>query len=306
MGGRIKLDRDAAEKAVGGIAGRLGVALVDAAYAIHTTSNHNMITAIEDITVREGINPRDSYLVCGGGATACHIGEMAAVLGIDRVMVPKFAAGLSALGGLISDIRFEESATWHTAAPRFDLEDVNRVLERLCERGRAFLERAGVSEADRRFEYVYLGRYEYQSWEIEVPFEVGEGSVTEQHVLRLVQAFHDMHERIYTIKDEDDTVEFTTWKVRAVGQNRARERRVGTTIARQDSMPVPKAHRSVYIHDQDGMSDVPIYDGNALGKGAQIDGPAVIEEETFTTLLLNGQSALVDARGNYLITVAPT
>jgi N-methylhydantoinase A len=306
LGGRIKLDRDAAEKAVGGIAGRLGIALVDAAYAIHTTSNHNMITAIEDITVREGINPRDSYLVCGGGATACHIGEMAAVLGIDRVMVPKFAAGLSALGGLISDIRFEESATWHTAAPRFDLEGVNRVLERLCERGRAFLERAGVSEADRRFEYVYLGRYEYQSWEIEVPFEVGEGSVTEQHVPRLVQAFHDMHERIYTIKDEDDTVEFTTWKVRAVGQNRARERRVGTTIARQDSMPVPKAHRSVYIHDQGGMSDVPIYDGNALGQGAQIDGPAVIEEETFTTLLLNGQSALVDARGNYLITVAPT
>ena len=54
------------------------------------------------------------------------------------------------------------------------------------------------------------------------------------------------------------------------------------------------------------MSDVPIYDGNALGKGARIDGPAVIEEETFTTLLLNGQSALVDARGNYLITVART
>ena len=77
------------------------IAITVVAYAIHTTSNHNMITAIEDITVREGINPRDSYLVCGGGATACHIGEMAAVLGIDRVMVPKFSAGLSALGGMI-------------------------------------------------------------------------------------------------------------------------------------------------------------------------------------------------------------
>jgi N-methylhydantoinase A len=282
---------------------RLGIPLVDAAYAIHTTSNHNMITAIEDITVREGINPRDSYLVCGGGATACHIGEMAVVLGIDRVMVPKFSAGLSALGGLISDIRFEESATWHTAAPRFDLEGVNRVLERLRERGRAFLKRAGVPESDRRFEYVYLGRYEYQSWEIEVPFELAEGRVAQEDVPPLVQAFHDMHERIYTIKDEDDTVEFTTWKMRAVGENRARERRVGTAIARQDGLPVPKGHRSVYIHDQGGMSDAPIYDGNTLGQGARIEGPAVIEEETFTTLLLNGQSALVDARGNYLITV---
>jgi N-methylhydantoinase A/oxoprolinase/acetone carboxylase beta subunit len=86
--------------------------------------------------------------------------------------------------------------------------------------------------------------------------------------------------------------------VRAVGENRARERRVGTAIARQDSMPVPKSYRPVYIHDQGGMSDVPIYDGNALGQGARIEGPAVIEEETFTSLLLNGQSALVDARGN--------
>ena len=51
------------------------------------------------------------------------------------------------------------------------------------------------------------------------------------------------------------------------------------------------------------MSDVPVYDGNALGQGARIEGPAVIEEETFTSLLLNGQSALVDARGNYLIIV---
>ena len=39
----------------------------------------------------------------------------------------------------------------------------------------AFLERAGVAEANRRFEYVFLGRYEYQSWEIEVPFELADG-----------------------------------------------------------------------------------------------------------------------------------
>ena len=51
------------------------------------------------------------------------------------------------------------------------------------------------------------------------------------------------------------------------------------------------------------MTDVPIYDGNTLGQGVRIEGPAVIEEETFTGLLLNGQSALVDAHGNYLITV---
>ena len=81
---------------------------MEAAYAIYTTSNHNMIAAIEDITINEGIDPRDSYVVSGGGATACHIGEMARLLGIKSFMVPKFAAGLSAYGGLISDVRWEE------------------------------------------------------------------------------------------------------------------------------------------------------------------------------------------------------
>jgi N-methylhydantoinase A len=303
LGGRIKLDRTAAERAVQTIAERLGVGLVDAAYAIHTTSNHNMITAIEDITIREGINPRDSYLVCGGGATACHIGEMAVVLGMGRFMIPKFSAGLSAYGGLISDVRWEESAVLHTDNRRFDLDGVNAILERLRRHGWAFLERAGVAEANRRFEYVYLGRYEYQSWEIEVPFELADGTLCEADVTGLVQAFHAMHERIYTIKDEDDTVEFTTWKVRAVGRNENRARRRGRAIAPQDGPVTSKARRPVYVHDLGGLTEVPVFDGDALGRGARIEGPAVIEEETFTSLILNGQVAEVDAQGNYLVRV---
>ena len=63
-----------------------------------------MVAAIEEITIREGLNPRDSYFVCGGGATPCHIGEMADILRLRRYMIPRYAAGLSAFGGLISDL----------------------------------------------------------------------------------------------------------------------------------------------------------------------------------------------------------
>ncbi len=303
LGGRIKLDRAAAEAAVATIAERLSITPIDAAYAIHTTSNHNMITAIEDITIREGINPRDSYLVCGGGATACHIGEMASVLGMDRLMIPKFAAGLSAFGGLISDVRWEESATLHTDDKRFDLEGVNAILQSLRRRGTAFLDRAGVAPEEWRFEYVYLGRYEYQSWEIDVPYDLENGVIEEADVERLVRAFHDMHYRIYTIKDEDDTVEFTTWKVRAVGLNRKREQRRGQSIAAQQGAITAKARRHVYIHSLGGMTEVAVYDGDALGAGACIEGPAVIEEETFTSLLLDRQKAVVDRHGNYLVSL---
>ncbi len=59
LGGRIKLDRAKAEAAVGRIAKQLKLKPLDAAYAIYTTSNHNMIAAIEDITINEGIDPRE-------------------------------------------------------------------------------------------------------------------------------------------------------------------------------------------------------------------------------------------------------
>ena len=96
LGGCIKLDRSLAERAVDRIAQRLGVGREEAAHAITTTSNHNMVAAIEEITVREGINPRDSFFVCGGGGTPCHIAEMADILGLKRYLIPRFVAGLSA------------------------------------------------------------------------------------------------------------------------------------------------------------------------------------------------------------------
>jgi N-methylhydantoinase A len=115
LGGKMKLHRDLAERAVADIGQRLGISLEEAAYAIYTTSNHNMVAAIEEITVREGINPRDSIFVCGGGATAIHIAEMADILGLKRYMIPRFMAGLSAFGGLISDIRNEKSGVLLTS-----------------------------------------------------------------------------------------------------------------------------------------------------------------------------------------------
>ena len=126
LGGRMRLDKAAAEGAVGTIADALGIELAAAARTIASTVDHTMIAAIEDITVQEGIDPRESYFVAGGGATAVHMGQMARVLGIKGYMVPKFSAGLSAFGGLISDIVWEETGTLVTDATRFDADGGQR------------------------------------------------------------------------------------------------------------------------------------------------------------------------------------
>ena len=302
LGGRMKLDRAKAEAAVGHLAAKLRSGLVEAAYAIHTTTNHNMINAIEDITVNEGIDPRESYLISGGGATACHIAEMARILGIKRYMVPKLAAGLSAYGGLLSDVRWEESATLHQTSRDFDPVRVARLLCRLRRKGDAFLAQMGFEPAKRAFEFSFQGRYLYQSWDIEVAFEFPGDEFAEGDLAKLLAAFHRTHERIYTIKDENDVVEFTTWKLRAIGNTGGAGRR-GHAAAQGTAAPTPKSRRPVYLGTALGMTEIAVHDGQATGPGTTISGPALIEEPTTTFLLLPGQLASVDGYGNYIVEI---
>ena len=299
LGGRLPLDAEAAHRAVATVAGALGLDAAEAAYAIHVTSNENMIAAIEDITVNEGIDPRESFLVAGGGATACHIGEMARALGIARFMVPGVAAGLSAFGGLVTDIRGEETATLHTSDRHFALDAVNRTLATLLARAQRFLERARVPAAERRYEYVFQARYKYQSWEIEALFEPKDGRLGAADVPALAAAFHDMHERIHTIREDDGEVEFTTWTVRAIGTGGGVD---AGPIAPQDDGRLPeRGQRQVYLGEDQAFRTLPAYDGNAPPAGAEVAGPALIDSDTTTILLLAGQRARTDAGGNFHI-----
>lgn len=303
LGGRLKLNREAAERAIQPIAGRLGISLVEAAHAMYATCNHNMIAAIEDITVKEGIDPRASHLVAGGGATGCHIAAIASGLGIERFMVPRFAAGLSAYGGLVSDIRWEENATLRMLAHDFALDRVNAILNGLRERARRFLERSQVPPELRRIEYAFDGCYVDQSWEIDVPFELPAGELRREDIAKMVADFHAIHERIYTFKDENDPVQFVVWKVRAIGQvSKAFETRMSLRPP-QGRKPTPRIRRPVYLYEAGKMVDTPIYFGETLGAGAQIEGPAIIEETTTTVLLLPGMQSTTDAYGNFNITV---
>jgi N-methylhydantoinase A len=303
LGGRIKLDRSLAERAVDRIAQQLRVAREEAAHAITTTSNHNMVAAIEEITVREGINPRDSFFVCGGGGTPCHIAEMADILGLKRYLIPRFVAGLSAFGGLISDLRWEESGTLHVSSRQFDVERVNDLLHRLHERGDAFMRAAGVANETRRFEYAFFGRYEYQSWEIEVRFDRPSAGLGEGDLATLVEAFHQMHERIYSIRSDQDVVEFTTWKVRAIGSRAGSDLWRSHVRDRQTGTPRPKGSRAVYMRENGGMQSLPVYDAHGLNYGAQIAGPCLIDANTFTALLARGHFGTMDQYGNLLVEV---
>lgn len=303
LGGKMQLRKDLADEAIAQVAQKLGVSNEEAAYAIYTTSNHNMVAAIEEITVREGINPRDSFFVCGGGATAIHIAEMADILGLKRYMIPRFMAGLSAFGGLISDIRKEDTAVLLTSNNRFDAAGVNVAIERLLKTGNEFLAEAGVTEDNRRYEFSFLGRYEYQSFEIEVPFLAQDGKISADQILDFVEAFHKMHERIYSIRADGDTVEFTAWKLRSIGKRTGQDIWLSHTLHEQKGPVQPKTTRMVYSHEQKAKEELSVYELTGLGAGAALTGPCIVDAETFTAYLKKNHNATVDKYGNLVVLV---
>lgn len=303
LGGKMTLSRELAERSMAEIAAPLGLSIEEAAYAVYTTSNHNMVAAIEEITIREGINPRDSFFVCGGGATAIHIAEMADILGLKRYMIPRFMAGLSAFGGLISDIRREDTAVHLTSSATFDADGVSAALAGLLRSGKRFLAEAGVAASNQRFEFSFLGRYEYQSFEIEVPFHPTDGIVQDQHLERLVGDFHRMHERIYSIRADGDIVEFTGWKLRSIGKRDGQDIWRNHRISPHSGAIIEAGSRDVYSHGLGRRQEVPVYKLAALGSGALVDGPCVIDADTFTAFLKEGHRATIDDYGNVVVTV---
>jgi len=302
LGGAIKLNRQRAEDAVGKIAERLKLDPLQAAYAIHTTSNHNMIAAIEDITINDGLNPRDSLIVTGGGATGCHVAGMAHALGLPRFMIPRLSAGLSAHGGLVSDIRWQATASAYTDSQAFDLARVNGALAALRRRCLDFLDRADVPQAERHLEAAFMGRYQYQAWEIEVPFELPQsGLLADGDIAALLRAFHAMHQRIYGICDEQNLVEFVSWKMTAVGKTNAKPASEPPAETRTATAPKPKSTRYVYLGPETKRVALPVYAGGDISADHTIAGPAIIEEETMTLLFLPGMTVRADADGNYWV-----
>ncbi|MDA0229377.1 MAG: hydantoinase/oxoprolinase family protein [Proteobacteria bacterium] len=302
LGGRMHLDAAAAEKAVGTLGQMLGLGLIETALTIHTTSNHNMIAAIEDITVMEGINPRESFLVAGGGAIGCHIGGIARELGIRRFMLPRFAAGLSAFGGLISTIKWEQATTVFSIAEDFALAAVNEALVSMRRKGAAFLERAGLEPETHHFECVFFGRYEFQSWEIEVPFDAAGGQLVEADIAKLTADFHRLHERIYGVKDEEDSVEFVSWKVRAFGE--VARLKGDSDRVEQTYMPASEGQRTIFLSDPETPLAAQFYRTKNISSGAVIDGPAVIADDTTTIVIHPGSVATADENGNLVVVQA--
>ncbi|WP_053385984.1 hydantoinase/oxoprolinase family protein [Leucobacter japonicus] len=298
LGGRMQLDVEAARTALGTLAEQLDISVEEVAWGIITLASQEMVKAVHEITVAQGLNPKDSTLVAGGGAAGINIMLIAEELGSERAVLPKMASALSASGMHFADIVKDESAALITSSHRFDAAQINGLLESLDEKLLTFVDRFTHQYPTFKIEYSVEARYQNQIWTIELPlpckrFESG------ADFDQLVSGFHDLHQRVYAVRDEGSDIEFLNWIARATIDIPRSPLSYQSVENYQASSP----HTRDCYFGSTGRVSTPIYKPEHLGLGAHISGPAIIEEPTTTLVIYPGMAAQVSGTGNYLLQI---
>jgi len=299
LGGSLPLDAAAARAAVGEqLAAPLGLTAEGAAASVLDVVSENMVHAIEDITVNQGIDPREAVLVGGGGAAGLNCVRIARRLGCRRVVMPGIGAALSAAGALMSDLSAEFSRTAFTTSHRFDFERVNATLAELEAKCRRFMSGRGTGTLDQRIDFSVEGRYPHQVWEIEVPLAKGRFE-DDADVARLVEDLHDLHEAMFAIADRRSHIEALTWRARAT----CRLPRGPSARLVEAPLNRPGSGQRPACFDGRGAVRTAVRRFEGMRAGERIAGPAIVESGFTTIVVEPGAVGMRSGAGSLVIDV---
>ncbi|MFI6345536.1 hydantoinase/oxoprolinase family protein [Streptomyces sp. NPDC050560] len=297
LGGSLALDTGAATEAVRThVARPLGLDTEEAARGIVEVVNTQMQEAIKGISTMRGYDLRDFALVAFGGAGPVHAAALAAELHMAGVIVPAHPGVFSALGLLMADVRHDHLRSrldpLDTVAPAA----VREVLDELAAAARAELTAEGFAADAVDIEEALDIRYAGQGYEVTVPLpaEAADGDW-----LALVRkAFDAEHLERFGHAAPGERAEIVSYRV--TGRGRVPEVRLpehepaGRTLdgARTGRRPVRFGPRTL---------DCPVYARQLLDPGLEFTGPAVIDQEDTTVVVLPGQRVTVDRRLNLFL-----
>jgi N-methylhydantoinase A len=293
LGGEIALDVERARHAIEErVARPLGLPLAAAAQGILDIVNNNMVGALRLVSVERGYDPRDFVLVPFGGAGPLHGADLAALLGMRTVVVPRHPGVLSTFGLLGTEVRNDYARTSLQKPPDYDLAAIASVYADLEGQARAWLAAEGVAPSARRLTRLADLRYRHQGFELTVPWPERDLAVD-----ALVTRFHARHRQLYSYALADAPVEIVTLRVAAAGRVR---RFTLAPLARRVQAPARPPRRRVHFPGA-GWRACPCLDRERLGVGAVVTGPAIVEQLDTTTVVPPGHRARVDRAGNLVI-----
>ena len=292
-GGSVSLDATCAHNALSKrIAQPLGVSVIAAAAGIVRLASQRMAQAVEKISIRSGIDPRHFALVACGGAGPMHGVEVARMLGMPFVHVPKQSGAFCAFGMLNSDVRQEfERPLLIMLDEAAKMAPIMADLERS---GLTFLKQEGFPDSLDCMGFQVDMRYVGQQWTIRLNLS------RHDQVPAIREKFEAEHERLFGHVQPGGSIEITNCRV--VVHGRMPE---VPHLALPLTNDAPRVSEKRLVHfDRDMAVMTPVVSGFDMMPGMTMVGPLIIEEATTTILVAPNDALQVDCFGDYLIKIA--
>ncbi|WP_336359398.1 hydantoinase/oxoprolinase family protein [Haladaptatus sp. ZSTT2] len=299
LSGELDVELDDVRRIVNDqIADPLDMTVTEAAQGILDVANANMARALRVVSVERGYDPREFGLVAFGGAGPLHACKLAEELDIPKVIVPRTAGVLSALGLLISDILYDYSTSrvrpWKDITP----ELLGAQFAEFAEKGEKRLAAEDLDAAAMQFERTVDLRYAGQAFELSVPVPAGE--LDDAKLSTIAERFHDRHEQRYGHAYRDEPVELVTIRLRARGVVETPDLRPTDSGGEVDDAVT--SSREVAFGGE--THNTLIYDRSDLPTGASFEGPAIVSGVESTVVIHPGQQVSIDDFGSLHVEVS--
>lgn len=304
LGGRLKLNREAAEASLESVGDTLGMSSMEVAAGASKVVDARMADLIRQLTIQQGRDSREFTLYAYGGAGPVHAGAYARELGCATVVIPigGLSSVWSAFGAAASDIVKVSEMTDVQIAP-FSPERINRGFDHMVRAARQKLRNAGMDEATIRFEYGADLRYRGQVYEVYVP--IPGVPCTGGDLQDLIERFTKRYEELYGAGSGFPAagIELVNLKVRAAIQLTKPDLRPHPSPKRTPLQAAVAQPRLCYWTELSSAVSTPVYWGEQLRSGDTIEGPAIIDLPETTITIRPTDTATLDGFGSVVLTL---
>ena len=296
IGGTIdRLDAEAARAAVREHVGRpLGLGDMEAAEAIIRVANSRMAGAIRLVSIERGHDPRKFHAMPFGGGGALHAGALIGEVGLGGAIVPRFPGVTSALGCVIANMRHDFVQTVNRPLDALDTDVLFAQAGRLADEGRRRIEGAGVSlkrvETVMELDMLYVG----QTHTVAVPVPASVRSVD-----AIRSAFTESYRREYGRTLGDLPARVVNLRVSVIGVRSEVDLSILAPGEGASLLEAEREDRELYVDG--GWRPARVFDRLQLPVGAEIFGPAILEQGDATTFIDPGLAGRVDRFGNVVV-----
>tara|TARA_B110000503_G_scaffold51703_1_gene83379 strand:- start:1187 stop:3241 length:2055 start_codon:yes stop_codon:yes gene_type:complete len=303
LDGGMALDEVASRNAMNNkIAAKLGLSIEAAALGVARIADTAMSLSVRAVSVNKGVDPRDCVMIAFGGAGPLHALSIAREISIPTVIIPKLPGTFSALGMLMADWRQDFVQTIIGEIGNLNGQVVTDIFENLAVSGRERMAQDRVLADDAVFSFLADLRYYGQEHTIPIPLS-GPEDLTKD-TTKLAARFNHEHDKRYGQSAPNETIEIAALRLIVISPRDASV--VDRWLSEPwvaDGNPEP-TFRDVVFNDPENPEHAQILWRPALPAGAEIFGPAVIEEPNSTILVHPGDRAVVTEHGHLHITVA--